>query len=435
MIGGAMTYNLATLFIKLSILSFYLRFSVDRWFRITVYVVMSITVGYTIPNAFLFSYICQPHDKYWDWSLQGTCINAQAAFDAANILNMATDYMILVLPIWMLRPLRVPLLKKIGVALILMAGGLYVFTLDFAHHRDTNRGFFPQCLRHQHNAHDHRQDGRRKRRCHLALPGELDLVVRLPAPCYSFLPLFPFSHFSFFFLFLFSFPPFSLFPLFYFSPFLPFPPFPLPSLPTLSPFTLGPTSTNTTHNQKNTDTLTHDIYSIVEVFVGIVCACLPCLKAFSKRFFPNLFLFSPSFQQRVSSSFPFSSFRLDTVTATANGYGNGNGNTSGNNDNNNNDGGNGGNGNASDGGIDGENDVGGRRAWWRLRRGASGEGSQGGGTGAGGSDSGDGEVKSQGRSTEGASVDGKGSGSDGDLEAGGAGDKRSAGTAVVEKES
>jgi hypothetical protein len=126
MIGGAMTYNLATLFIKLSILSFYLRFSVDRRFRITVYIVMFITVGYTIPNAFLFSYICIPYQRYWDWSIQGTCINDQAAFDAANIFNMATDYMILVLPIWMLRPLRVPLLKKIGVALILMAGGLYV---------------------------------------------------------------------------------------------------------------------------------------------------------------------------------------------------------------------------------------------------------------------------------------------------------------------
>ncbi len=127
MIGGPMTYNLCTLFVKLSILSFYLRFSIDRAFRIAVYVVMFITVGYTVPNALLFLYICKPIASYWDWTIaDSTCLDQQAVFDAANILNMSTDYMILLLPIWMLRPLRAPLLKKIGIALILMTGGLYV---------------------------------------------------------------------------------------------------------------------------------------------------------------------------------------------------------------------------------------------------------------------------------------------------------------------
>ncbi len=121
-----MTYNLSTLFVKLSILSFYLRFSIDRAFRLAVYLVMFVTVGYTIPNAILFLYICKPMAFYWDWTLQGTCVDQQAVFDAANILNMTTDYMILLLPIWMLRPLRAPLLKKIGIALVLMTGGLYV---------------------------------------------------------------------------------------------------------------------------------------------------------------------------------------------------------------------------------------------------------------------------------------------------------------------
>lgn len=127
MIGGAMTYNLCTLFVKLSILSFYLRFSIDRAFRLAVYAVMFITVGYTLPNALLFLYICKPIASYWDWTIpDSTCINQQAVFDSANILNMATDFMILLLPIWMLHPLRVPLLKKIGIALVLMTGGLYV---------------------------------------------------------------------------------------------------------------------------------------------------------------------------------------------------------------------------------------------------------------------------------------------------------------------
>jgi len=126
MLGGALTYNLTTMFIKLSILSFYLRFSIDRAFRIVVYFVMFMAFGYSIPNAFLFLFVCKPIPSYWDWTIPGTCINEQAIFDASNILNMVTDFLILLLPFWMLRPLRLPRAKKIGVALILAAGGLYV---------------------------------------------------------------------------------------------------------------------------------------------------------------------------------------------------------------------------------------------------------------------------------------------------------------------
>jgi hypothetical protein len=127
MLGGALTYNLTTMFVKLSILSFYLRFSVDRAFRVAVYIVMFIAVGYSIPNAFLFLFNCRPIQSYWDWTIpQEYCIDQQKIFDASNILNMATDFLILLLPIWILRPMRVPLLRKIGIALILMAGGLYV---------------------------------------------------------------------------------------------------------------------------------------------------------------------------------------------------------------------------------------------------------------------------------------------------------------------
>ena len=127
MIAGLLTYNLATLFIKMSILCFYLRFSVERSFRFTVYFVMLVTIGYTVPNAILVLYACRPMRAYWDFSVVGAqCVDLNAAFHTGNTLNMLTDFAILLLPIWLLRPMRVPLSKKIGVALILMAGGLYV---------------------------------------------------------------------------------------------------------------------------------------------------------------------------------------------------------------------------------------------------------------------------------------------------------------------
>jgi hypothetical protein len=89
---------------------------------------MVVTVGYTVPNAILVLYACRPMKAYWDFAAKATghCVNLDAAFHTANTLNMLTDFAILLLPIWMLRPMQVPFFKKIGVALILMAGGLYV---------------------------------------------------------------------------------------------------------------------------------------------------------------------------------------------------------------------------------------------------------------------------------------------------------------------
>ncbi|KAL2135295.1 hypothetical protein VTI74DRAFT_9063 [Chaetomium olivicolor] len=148
--------------------------------------------------SFLFLYICKPMAFYWDWSIErGTCANQQAVFDSANILNISTDFLILLLPIWMRRPLRVPLLEKIGIALILMTGGFVC--------------------------------GISTMRMVTALKGVNDRDI-------------------------------------------------------------------TWHYPINL------IWCLVEEYVGIVCTCLPCLKAFSKRFFSDSFLFLPAFVERRNAS-------------------------------------------------------------------------------------------------------------------------------------
>jgi hypothetical protein len=40
---------------------------------------------------------------------------------------------------------------------------------------------------------------------------------------------------------------------------------------------------------------------MVEAYVGIICACLPSLRAFAKRYFPNLFVFNDDLEQRLTS--------------------------------------------------------------------------------------------------------------------------------------
>ncbi|KAL2193798.1 hypothetical protein P885DRAFT_71812 [Corynascus similis CBS 632.67] len=250
MLGGALTYNLTTMFIKLSILSFYLRFSVERSFRIAVYLVMFIAFGYSIPNAFLFLYVCRPIPSYWDWAIQGTCINQQAIFDASNILNMVTDFMILLLPFWMLRPLRLPLSKTLGIGLILAAGG---FVCGVSTMRMVTG---------------------------ITGAGNMDITWHYPVNL---------------------------------------------------------------------------IWCLVEEYIGLICACLPCLKAFVSRFYPSCFVFSPDFDKRIAASFPFLSHSSINDSNT---HLNGNGGYGGHEK----------NGTNATASGDGENkNDGGRRAWWRLR--------------------------------------------------------------------
>ncbi len=131
-IPASVFYNLSTLFVKASILSFYLRFAaVNRPFRIVVYILLFVIVGYSLNAGFSFLYLCTPMDSLWDPSIQGTCVDLYAAFLVSSVLNAVTDIVILLLPLWLLWPLRVRLGQKIAVALALMAGGLYALLSPF----------------------------------------------------------------------------------------------------------------------------------------------------------------------------------------------------------------------------------------------------------------------------------------------------------------
>ena len=127
-IGGGLSYNLCTLFVKISILTLYLRYSKQRkYFRIAVYVVMFIAVGYSFANGISFAYNCTPIERLWDpANVPGRCVDSYEHFMVAAGLNVGTDIVILFLPIWMLWGVRLGTMQKLGLGGIMMAGGLYV---------------------------------------------------------------------------------------------------------------------------------------------------------------------------------------------------------------------------------------------------------------------------------------------------------------------
>ncbi|KAH8888114.1 hypothetical protein GQ53DRAFT_872355 [Thozetella sp. PMI_491] len=122
-IVGSITYNLSTLFIKASILTMYLRFSIARALRIAIYLTMFVAVGYSLAGGFGFLYLCHPIPKLWDFSIPGSCGDFGVWYLSCAALNVATDALILLLPIWILWPMRVRFAQRLAVLGVLMAGG------------------------------------------------------------------------------------------------------------------------------------------------------------------------------------------------------------------------------------------------------------------------------------------------------------------------
>ncbi|KAF6809648.1 integral membrane protein [Colletotrichum plurivorum] len=116
-------YSLSILFTKASILVFYLRFPLKKTVRIVVYAVMFATVAYSAAGALGWVYLCTPMAKIWEPDVPGTCVDRAMWWLMLSVSNVATDFAILLLPIWILSPLSLRLVKKIEMTIFLMAGG------------------------------------------------------------------------------------------------------------------------------------------------------------------------------------------------------------------------------------------------------------------------------------------------------------------------
>ncbi|KAK4040940.1 hypothetical protein C8A01DRAFT_15230 [Parachaetomium inaequale] len=125
-IPTSMTGNLASLFTKTSILRFYLRFSTSRRFNIAVYVIMAVIVIASFLGAFGFVFGCQPIHYQWDYVRmkgQGKCLAMDPWYGWLVAFNCVADAVLLVLPTWIIGPLRVGFAQKAAVATILGTGG------------------------------------------------------------------------------------------------------------------------------------------------------------------------------------------------------------------------------------------------------------------------------------------------------------------------
>ena len=110
---------------KLAVILCYLRISPQRLFRLSLYITMAFVVGYHISFILALIFACDPVRKSWDATiLTGHCINRSAVYLINGILNVVSDFIILLLPLPMIKKIQMPLRQKILVASFFSVGSL-----------------------------------------------------------------------------------------------------------------------------------------------------------------------------------------------------------------------------------------------------------------------------------------------------------------------
>lgn len=124
-------YGIGLLIVKDSILYQYLRFFVERRFRLGAwFLIVFITVG-GLAMTLTSCFSCQPIAFFSDKSIEGGhCINLVAFWFSFSAFNIITDLAVLVLPMPVLKRLQLPRKQKISLIAVFALGGLYVQRIE-----------------------------------------------------------------------------------------------------------------------------------------------------------------------------------------------------------------------------------------------------------------------------------------------------------------
>lgn len=119
LIGIMVVYVWTPALAKLSLLALYHRLNPDRKLRASIYALAALVIGYSLAITIVAAGPCNPQTH-----TDQKCLTDLNLFMA--VINILTDFMILCLPIPMLRALQLPLKQKILLGLVFALGSGYV---------------------------------------------------------------------------------------------------------------------------------------------------------------------------------------------------------------------------------------------------------------------------------------------------------------------
>lgn len=113
------------LFTKIALLSILIRiFKPYKGKVLFIYILLGLlTIYYIIAEGIKLG-MCEPVSAFWTKAPGAFCLDQQAALIADSVISLATDLIILILPLPLTWSLQMPLNKKLRVIGMLSAGGL-----------------------------------------------------------------------------------------------------------------------------------------------------------------------------------------------------------------------------------------------------------------------------------------------------------------------
>ncbi|KAM6512932.1 hypothetical protein FSOLCH5_010624 [Fusarium solani] len=113
----------------MSLILFYRKLSPQRWWKWSVYFVLFLVAGYNISIFFAIIFGCQPFNKHWDVRVtEGSCVNRPAIYICTAALGIASDLLLLVMPMPMIMRLQMPPRQKAGLVLLFGIGSATLVT-------------------------------------------------------------------------------------------------------------------------------------------------------------------------------------------------------------------------------------------------------------------------------------------------------------------
>ena len=123
-VTASLAYSVSAMFVKLSLLAFYLRLSPKPTFRILTWTMVVISATFGISSVFAAGLQCVPISMLWDSTQPGHCINVNNFYFANAGIHIFTEILIYLLPIHTLWKLHLPLRQKLGLCGLMGLGAM-----------------------------------------------------------------------------------------------------------------------------------------------------------------------------------------------------------------------------------------------------------------------------------------------------------------------
>ncbi|KXJ85327.1 hypothetical protein Micbo1qcDRAFT_107773, partial [Microdochium bolleyi] len=121
-------FMLGSGFAKLSLLSFYLQLSPEKWFLTAVWIsIAAVSTLISIITTMLFVH-CNPVRASWDVLTPGSCVDTGILYMATAVQNIVTDIVIFLLPIPMVLGLQMGKRQKLVAVIIFAIGSVTIAT-------------------------------------------------------------------------------------------------------------------------------------------------------------------------------------------------------------------------------------------------------------------------------------------------------------------